>query len=123
MAQNNHELLELLRFELKFMEDGGYGRSPRTPWRSSLVFEDSLTCLNFDDQSRPHPCSECLLMRFVPAELRDHKLPCRLIPLDAPGRTLDHLYRYGTQAELEAVSTQWVRNKIKEIEEHGVTEE
>jgi hypothetical protein len=32
MAQDEREILELLRFELKFVEDGGYGCSPRTPY-------------------------------------------------------------------------------------------
>jgi hypothetical protein len=112
----NEEVLELLRFELKFLEDGGYGRSPRTPWRPPLVFEDSPSCLNFDDSSRPHPCNECRLMQFVPPHLREHKIPCRQIPLDAQGRTVDHLYHYGTQSELETVVAEWARNKIKEIE-------
>jgi hypothetical protein len=115
MAEIN-ETLELLRFELEFLEDGGYGRSPRTPWRPSLIFEDSPSCLNFDDPARPHPCSECKLMPFVPEKLREHKVPCRLIPLDAQGRTIEHLYQYGTQAELEAALSQWLRNRIKELE-------
>jgi hypothetical protein len=34
-------MLELLKFELKFVEDGGYGRSPRTPWRPPYILEDS----------------------------------------------------------------------------------
>ena len=41
MAQDEREILELLRFELKFVEDGGYGRSPRTPWRPPYILEDS----------------------------------------------------------------------------------
>jgi len=45
MAQDEREMLELLRFELKFLEDGGYGRFPRTPWRPTFVFEDSPTCM------------------------------------------------------------------------------
>ena len=49
MAQDEHEMLELLRFELKFLEDGGYGRSPRTPWRPPFIFEDSPSCLNLGD--------------------------------------------------------------------------
>ncbi len=81
MAQDEHELLDLLKFELKFLEDGGYGRSPHTPWRPQLAFEDSPTCPNFRDPARPHPCTECLLMRFVPGEFRDQVSPCRLIPL------------------------------------------
>jgi hypothetical protein len=31
MAEEKRELLEKLRFELAFVEDGGYGRSVRTP--------------------------------------------------------------------------------------------
>ena len=27
--------------------------------------------VSFGDPARPHPCNECLLMRFVPAELKD----------------------------------------------------
>ncbi len=41
MAYDEHEMLELLQFELKFVEDGGYGRSARTPWRSPYILEDS----------------------------------------------------------------------------------
>jgi hypothetical protein len=82
------DILELLRFELKFLEDGGYGRSPRTSWRPSYVFEDSPTCLNFDDTSRPHPCNECFLMQFVPNERQDEMVPCRFIPLTEKGETV-----------------------------------
>ena len=28
MAQDEHQMLEVLKFELKFEEGGGYGRSP-----------------------------------------------------------------------------------------------
>jgi hypothetical protein len=70
MAQDERDLLDLLKFELKFLEDGGYGRSPHAPWRRQTAFEDSPTCPNFGDPTRPHSCAECLLMRFVPRELR-----------------------------------------------------
>ena len=33
MQKDERDLLEVLKFELEFLEDGGYGRSPRTPWR------------------------------------------------------------------------------------------
>ena len=46
MALDEHQTLELLKFELKFVEDGGYGRSPRTPWRPPYIFEDSASCPN-----------------------------------------------------------------------------
>jgi len=109
-------ILELLRFELKFLEDGGYGRSPHAPQRPSLVFEDSPSCLNFDDPARPHPCSECMLLRFVPAEHQQKETPCRLIPLTADGKTIDHFYRSGSQVELEAALAGWLRREIERLE-------
>jgi hypothetical protein len=116
----NSEMLDALRFELKFLEDGGYGRSPRTPWRASLIFEDSPSCLNFDDNTRPHPCAECLLMKFVPEAARDQERPCRLIPLDPEGRTIEHLYHYGTQAQLEESLGTWLKTKIGQLEAEAV---
>jgi hypothetical protein len=121
MAQDERDLLDLLTFELKFLEDGGYGRSPRTPWLRQRAFEDSITCPNFGDPSRPHPCSECLLMRFVPSELKDQDSPCRLIPLNDKGETIDYFYRYGTQLELEEALAGWLRRQIKRIEEQRET--
>ena len=116
MAQDEHDLLDLLKFELKFLEDGGYGRSPHTPWRPQLAFEDSPTCPNFRDPARPHPCTECLLMRFVPGELRGQVSPCRLIPLTDKGETIDYFYRCGTQLELEEALAGWLRKQISRIE-------
>ena len=115
MAERN-EILELLRFELKFLEDGGYGRSPRTPWRPSFIFEDSPTCLNFGDPSRTIPCSECILMQFVPVGQRAQRVPCRHIPLTENGDTIEHLYRHSTQAELEDALKNWLRKEITRIE-------
>jgi hypothetical protein len=117
MTQDDQELLDLLTFELKFLEDGGYGRSPHTPWRRQRVFEDSLTCPNFGDPARPHLCSECLLMRFVPSELRDQDSPCRLIPLTPKGETVDYFYRCGTQMELEEALAGWLRKEISSLQE------
>ena len=118
MAKDERDLLDLLKFELKFLEDGGYGRSPHTPWRRPLVFEDSLTCPNFGDPAHTHPCSECLLMEFVPAELKDQVSPCRLIPLTPKSETADYFYRCGTQLELEEALAGWLRDQISQIEEH-----
>jgi hypothetical protein len=119
MAQDKSDLLEMLKFELKFLEDGGYGRSPRTPWRRQSVFEDSLTCLNFGDPARPHPCGECLLMEFVPAELRNQPSPCRLIPLTDKNETIDHFYRCRTQLELEDALGRWLRDQISRLEKQN----
>jgi hypothetical protein len=122
MPQENCDVLEMLKFELKFLEDGGYGRSPRTPWRTTCTFQDSPTCLNFDDPARPNPCSECLLMRFVPEERKNENVPCWFIPLSAQGDTIDYHSRCGTQIELEEALGGWLRRMIEKIEnEHTVS--
>src|SRR5262249_21333757 len=94
-------LLQALRAELSYLEAGGYGRSVRTPWRPTQIFRDSPTCLNFHDEARPHPCSECFLMQFVPDGKQCETNPCHHIPLDAKGETVDGLMRYDTEAEME----------------------
>jgi hypothetical protein len=116
MTHKNRDILEVLRFELKFLEDGGYGRSPHAPWRAPYIFEDSPSCLNFSDPGRPHPCSECLLTQFVPSDLRGQDAPCRFIPLNGQGETVDSLYRSGTQIEIEEALRDWLRREISRIE-------
>src|ERR1700674_3898697 len=116
MSHKNHDILEILRFELKFLEDGGYGRSPHAPWRAPYIFEDSPSCLNFNDSARPHPCSECLLTQLVPPELRGQDGPCRFIPLNHKGQTVDSFYRTGTQIELEDALRDWLHGEISRIE-------
>lgn len=113
---NNRDLLETLRFELKFVEDGGYGRSPHAPWRAPYIFEDSSTCLNFSDPARPHPCSECRLTQLVPPDQRAQEVPCRFIPLNDIGDTVDSLYRTGTQRELEEALRDWLHREIIRLE-------
>lgn len=116
MTHTEKEILDILRFELKFLEDGGYGRSPRTPWRPSFIFIDSPTCLNFNDASRPNACGGCSLMQFVPAGRRDEPVPCWTIPIGAEGQTVENLYAYGSQEELEETLKTWLRTRIRKIE-------
>jgi len=116
MPHTDRELLDMLRFELKFLEDGGYRRLPQSPWRAPYIFEDSPTCLNFLNSTRPYPCSECVLMQFVPAEFREKDVPCRFIPLNDNGQTVDSLYHTGTQEEMEEALRDWLNLEIKRIE-------
>jgi hypothetical protein len=116
MPQDDRDILDVLKFELEFLKKGGYGRSPREPWRAQLVFEDSPSCMNFDSKRDPSPCAECALMQFVPAESRSEKVPCRHIPLTPAGETLTDLYRGGTQAELEDAMADWLRSTIARLE-------
>jgi hypothetical protein len=117
MPTDNRDILEVLQFELSFLEEGGYGRSPRTPWRAPAVFEDSPLCPNFSDRARPHPCDQCLLMQFVPKEEQGNEIPCRFIPLKETGETIDDLYRTGTQLEMEEALGRWLRGQIERIKQ------
>ena len=115
MRTHDAEILKMFEFELAFLEEGGYGRSPRAPWRPSYAFEDSPTCLNFNDSNRPHPCRECTLMDLVPIQFRNESAPCRFIPLNDSGKTVDNFYRSGTQIELEEALACWLRKQIKRM--------
>ena len=101
MQGDNRDALEILKSELRFLENGGYRESPRTTWRPQLIFEDSPTCLNYGSRQRLLPCSECVLMAFVPQDCRGERIPCTHISLDVEGYTIDTYYRLGTQEELE----------------------
>jgi hypothetical protein len=116
MAQDDRDILDILKFELSFLEDGGYGRSPRAPWRAPAIFEDSPICPNFCDPARPHPCENCLLEQFVPEGQKQESIPCRFIPLTENGVTVEDLYRTGNQIEMEEALTKWLREQIARIE-------
>ncbi len=116
MAEDDRDLLEVLKFELSFLEHGGYGRSVRTPWKPTSIFEDSLTCLNFDDPGHTHPCDQCLLYAFVPENSRNETVPCHHIPLNRKGDTLASLDKGYNQVELEENLKNWLRNTIQRLE-------
>jgi hypothetical protein len=121
MAQDGRDILDVLRFELSFLLDGGYGRSPHAPWRAPAVFEDSPICPNFCDPARPHPCDSCLLEQFVPEGRRSEAAPCRFIQLTPAGQSVEDFYRTGTQADMEAALADWLRAQIERIEqERGI---
>lgn len=120
MTQDTRDILEVLKFELNFLEDDGYGRSPRTPWRAPAIFEDSPICPNFCDPTRPHPCETCLLEQFVPEEYRSEAVPCRFIRLTEEGQTVDDLYRTASQVEMEDALANWLRIQIQKIEQERV---
>jgi hypothetical protein len=117
MQKDERDLLEVLKFELNFLEKGGYGRSTRESWRPVFIFEDSPTCMNYDCKTNPAPCSDCVLMQLVPPELRLGKLACRQIPLNAAGETLDSLYRWGDEHEIEETLRNWLVTTITQLEE------
>ena len=117
MQKDERDLLEVLKFELNFLEKGGYGRSPREAWRPQFIFEDSPTCMNYDSKENPEPCSHCVLMQLVPPAFRSATTPCRHIPMNQAGESLDSLYRYDDQSEIEESVEKWLRRTINELEE------
>jgi len=116
MSNDKRDVLEVLKFELNFLEQGGYGRSVRTPWKPTSIFLDSPSCINFNDSGRPNPCSECLLTDLVPAKYQEEEIPCHHIPLNSQGETVYSMERQREQAELEEAVKNWLRSTIKRIE-------
>jgi hypothetical protein len=116
MSEDKRDVLEVLKFELQFLEQGGYGRSVRTPWKPTSAFQDSLSCLNFNDPERPHPCSECFLTDMVPDHLKTEEVPCHHIALNPQGETVHTMERQQNQLEMEETLKSWLRKEIQRIE-------
>jgi hypothetical protein len=116
MPQDERNLLEVLKAELNFLTKGGYGRSPREPWREPLFLEDSPSCMNYDSKENPSPCVDCLLMQFIPSEKRTLRIPCRHIPLTLEGETVQDLRRGRNQQEVQGILEDWLRRAIDRIE-------
>jgi hypothetical protein len=117
MQKDERDLLEVLKSELEFIETSGYRSWPETAWRPKYIFEDSPSCINYYSEGNPRPCSDCALIYVVPPALRSAKFPCRHIPLNEPGDTLDSLYRYRDQSEIESTVGTWLRAAITRLEE------
>jgi len=114
MSDEKGDILEALKFELAFLEQGGYGRSVRTPQTPTRSFQDSLTCLNFGEPTMSHPCNECFLADFVPKNAQSEDVPCHHIPLNPAGETVDMLR--DRQLELEEALRNWLRATIRRLE-------
>src|SRR5208282_2912366 len=112
MTDDKRDLLSVLKAELEFVEKGGYRNTAMAAWRPQFIFQDSPTCLNFDSRQPPKPCSDCVLMQVTPEDQQGKKVPCRYIPLNDKGETIDSFYRFGTRDELETAVRKWLRTTI-----------
>jgi hypothetical protein len=117
MPKDDRDMLALLKAELDFIEQGGYGRSVRTPWQPTAPFQDSLSCLNFHDPEHQSACSDCQLIDFVTPARQTETVPCHHIQLDNAGATIDEVMSEDNQAKLEKKLKEWLRVRIGEIEE------
>jgi hypothetical protein len=111
----NRNLSDVLKRELKFLEGGGYRATQA--WRPSFIFEDSPTCLHRGRAAGEAACQECVLRQFVPPQAQSRENCCRLIPLNQQGETLDDLYTYATEAEIEHAVQQWLKATIARLED------
>jgi len=117
MSEDDRDVLQVLGFELKFTEDGGYRRSLCSPSKPPSIFQDSPTCLNFGQPARVRPCDECVLMKFVPPERRAAAVPCHHIPLNHAGETIGSLDLQGDREALEVALQEWLRSTIRRVEQ------
>lgn len=108
-------MVEVLKSELEYLRSGAYAGGES--WGPRFIFEDSPTCLNFGHRDTPSPCSGCVLIDYVPPENRAEQFPCRHIPLDASGQTLDSLYRHSDQGEVEQAVCNWLQTTIQRLEQ------
>jgi hypothetical protein len=117
------EVIDQLKVQRSILKDGGYGSSVRTPWKSLQLFRDSLTCLNFDEVVKKHPCSECLLWDWVPEEHRDDDIPCHSIPLNDQGDSIASLEDVAARDRAEQILLQWLDTTIAYLEERLAKEQ
>ena len=111
------DLLDALKLELTFLERGGYEPSVREPRRELVALRDSPSCLNYALERKEHPCSECWLMGFVPAEKRGEAIPCHHIPLNDRGDTIAALGAFGASEQSRAAMRDWLHSTIQRLEE------
>ena len=121
MSDDRRDVLEVLRAELQFVEEGGYDRSPATPWKWASTFRHSPSCVNFNDAARTHPCTDCLLIDFVPVAGLSQDLPCHHIPIGPAGETVQAMERQDDVLDLENTLASWLRATIQRIEQQRVS--
>jgi hypothetical protein len=115
MPKDDRNLLDVLKFELEFLKQGGYGRLPRESWRPRFIFEDSPTCMNFNSKDG-EPCEECLLIHFVHKNARTEQVPRTHFPFSPGGQTIDSLISHRDRAEIEEALGAWLRATIGRLE-------
>ena len=113
MSEDPRDVLEVLRYELSFLEQGGY-RAQKNPLVPVSHFQDSLSCINHGLLRRPNSCKHCVLWDFVPDQFRKEDVPCHFIPLTPSGLTIESRQ---SEAELEANLKQWLRETIAKLEQ------
>ena len=121
MAQDAKNLLEILKLQLAFLENGCCGRSFRTLWKATSIFQDLPTCLNCSDPKQAHSCNKCVLIAFVPPARRAETVPCHHIPLTRLGDSMESIAGWAGREQSEDIVKNWLR-EIKKLEEEHAAE-
>ena len=62
-----------------------------------------------------------IVFRADSNESQNENFPCRFIPLNEKGETIDCFYRCGTQLEMEEALAGWLHSQITRIEQRLAT--
>jgi hypothetical protein len=119
MLESNRRLLQALKEERAFFRSGGYGQPFRSEWRSTLLFRDSPTCINFSSAGALNTCQECPLLGLVPGHKRSDAIPCHHIVIDPEGNTIARHYQRGSQQSLDQHYNDWLNAVIAGLERPG----
>jgi hypothetical protein len=114
-SQDLREVLQLLRFELNYLEQGGFERDKALLGTDS-PFLGTFACINYGDPLRRHACRECGLMQFVPEDKLTEEFPCHFIPLNASGETIHSLIEKNDQRRMVITLEHWLRGTIARLE-------
>src|SRR4051812_37732221 len=88
--RDERDVVKVLQMEELFLRVGGYDRPPASrPGGPSLIFQDSPACPNVGSDVKNVQCAECALIHFVPTGKKNEAVPCRHIPLNDIGETVD----------------------------------
>jgi len=116
MGADLRKIIDQLKLERDILKNGGYGRSVRTPQKPTKIFRDSVTCLNYGETVKRHPCDECLLWEWVPEDHQHEDLPCHFIPLNEQGDSIASLEDAGDREEAEKALLGWLDSVLEHME-------
>ena len=109
-------LLQALRFELDFLDRGGYRKSGQWSFAEPSFFEDSPVCSNAHEGGNRIPCRDCILTTFIPRDRSESAKACHFIPLDEKGSTVFSLQQTGADhIAVESKLRSWLREQIASL--------
>ena len=114
LGKDRRDVLEILNYELYYLEHGGYREQSAPHAKTASFFEDSITCMNYTCKEGREKCANCVLYGFIPSEYNNHTLACHFIPLNDRGDTLHSMaLENKRQVEIEKTVAEWLRRTIK----------